>query len=229
VVMLATDDTWHLRYRKGDLYHHRFWGNLVRWGAGEKLRDGNRYARVGTDSLHYRPETCVRIVARISDQDKFPMRDLKPVVEVKGPDGTKRELDMADSGEANGYYEVFFDRTGVKGRYTAMVKCDEAERKLGSDWPTPLVTSFDIDDGIAPVEFARPAADPELVGKMAKLTGGEVVEPKDAEKLYDAFGAAKSEITEYVEEAIWDHPAAMIIFLLSLILLWIFRKRGGLA
>ena len=229
VMMLATDDTWHLRYRKGDLYHHRFWGNLVRWGAGEKLRDGNRCARVGTASLHYRPDARVRIVARISDRDKLPMRGLKPVVEVKGPDGAKRELDMVDSGEANGYYEACYDRTGAKGRYTAMIRCDEAEAQLGSDWPTPLVTSFDIDDGIAPVEFARPAADPELVGKMAVLTGGDVVAPEDVDKLNDAFGAAKSEITEYVEEAIWDHPAAMVAFLLSLILLWILRKRGGLA
>ena len=34
VALLLTDRTWRLREGAGDLYHHRFWGNLVRWGAG---------------------------------------------------------------------------------------------------------------------------------------------------------------------------------------------------
>ena len=40
VALLLTDRTWRLREGSGDVYHHRFWGNLVRWGAGPVLRSG---------------------------------------------------------------------------------------------------------------------------------------------------------------------------------------------
>ncbi|MGY8657250.1 MAG: hypothetical protein ACKVKH_01345, partial [Verrucomicrobiales bacterium] len=37
VAMLLADRTWRLREGVGDIYHHRFWGQLVRWGAGPNL------------------------------------------------------------------------------------------------------------------------------------------------------------------------------------------------
>ena len=40
VLLLAFDETWRLRYKAGDIYHHRFWGQIMRWGVGEKLRAG---------------------------------------------------------------------------------------------------------------------------------------------------------------------------------------------
>jgi len=33
VVWIGLDSTWRWRYQVGDLYHHRFWGQLVRWAA----------------------------------------------------------------------------------------------------------------------------------------------------------------------------------------------------
>ena len=35
-------------FRVGDVYHHRFWGQLARWSAAEKLLPaGNRFVRYG--------------------------------------------------------------------------------------------------------------------------------------------------------------------------------------
>ena len=31
VLFVGIDSTWRWRYRVGDTYHHRFWGQLVRW------------------------------------------------------------------------------------------------------------------------------------------------------------------------------------------------------
>ena len=33
VLWIGIDGTWRWRYRVGDEYHHRFWGQLARWGA----------------------------------------------------------------------------------------------------------------------------------------------------------------------------------------------------
>jgi len=34
VMFLGFDRTWRLRYRVGDAYHHRFWGQVLRWAQG---------------------------------------------------------------------------------------------------------------------------------------------------------------------------------------------------
>lgn len=229
VAMLSNDETWHLRYRKGDVNHHRFWGNVLKWGTGEKLRDGNLFARAGTDRLRYRPGEAVRLIARLADKERLPIMDAKVAATVKLPSGKTRKVDLVKRSGANGYYEVMFDATEAEGRYEVTVESDEASKVLGGDFPKPLATVFDVNGGVEPVEYAKLSADDRLAKKLARLTGGELVATNALDTLDKAFGAGKSEIVEHVEDPIWDHPLALAVFCLALILCWILRKRQGLA
>ena len=48
VLFTGLDSTWRWRYRVGDTYHHRFWGQLAREPAADKLLPaGNRWIRYG--------------------------------------------------------------------------------------------------------------------------------------------------------------------------------------
>ncbi|MEO0416350.1 MAG: hypothetical protein AAF226_15495, partial [Verrucomicrobiota bacterium] len=67
VVMMNFDRTWRFRYGVGDTYHHRFWGQMTRWGSGENLRSGNQQVRLGTDRITYTPNDGVNIVAKVLD------------------------------------------------------------------------------------------------------------------------------------------------------------------
>lgn len=227
VAFFATDETWLLRYRTGDTYHHRFWGNLVKWGAGEKLRTGNRFVRVGTDAIGYRPGDEVKLFARICDKDLLPVTDAKAVCEVKSPDGSVRKVELRKRPGANGYYEGIFDAAEAEGRYTATLVADGVKEALGTDWPETLESSFAVSRGVAPVEYAKLASSEELPKRIAQLTGGVVVTPEKLEE-FD-FGPVRGEITEYIEDAIWDHPAALCVLLAALLALWTIRKRKGLA
>ena len=40
VLFVGLDSTWRWRFKVGDKYHHRFWGQLVRWAASDKLLEG---------------------------------------------------------------------------------------------------------------------------------------------------------------------------------------------
>ncbi|MEC9056576.1 MAG: hypothetical protein VX633_14780, partial [Verrucomicrobiota bacterium] len=75
VAMLLTDRTWRLREGVGDIYHHRFWGQLVRWGAGPNLRSGTPSVRLGTDQLSYTGDDKLQITARLLDEQKNPVED----------------------------------------------------------------------------------------------------------------------------------------------------------
>lgn len=228
-VFFATDELWLLRYRVGDTHHHRFWGNLMKWGSGEKLRDGNVFARAGADRLHYQPEDEVKLMVRLSDKDALPIETAHPTAEIKRPDGTVSTVDLVKREGANGYYEAKLDATALEGRYEVTVSAPEAKEILGEDWPDPLTTSFSVDRGIAPVEYAHLSADDKVVGEMARLTGGCVRRPDAFDDLGEAFGSARSEITEHIEDPIWDHPLALTLLVLALIAVWILRKRRGLA
>ncbi len=230
VVFLATDEMWRLRYRVGDTYHHRFWGNLLKWGAGVKLRDGNRHARVGTDSLHYSPGAPAKIVVRLQDRDSLAIADGKAVAEVTDPKGRKRTLELTALEGSNGYYEALVDEADEIGEWKVAVKSEKAAEILKEDWPKELSTTFRVAESFAPLEYTHLSADEAAPREMARLTGGSTLNPENAEEeLSNAFGAGRGEVEEHVENPLWNHWSVFALLALAFILEWILRKKRGLA
>ena len=237
VAFLASAETWRFRYRIGDTYHHRFWGNLLRWGTGVKLRDGNRFARIGTDRVHYAPGEKVKIRLRLSDADSLPLEGMPIQCFALGPRGRKTSVVISSRPDANGSYEGAFDETWECGDYLVEATCEKARRLLGEKWPDHLATGFSVKKSFAPLEFAHSSCDRALADEMAKLTEGQVVELNattnalSALKLsaFDAFGVGRSEVVDHVERSIWDHPLAFVVLAAAMIVLWILRKKRGLS
>ena len=67
VLWIGTDGTWRFRFRTGDRYHHRFWGQVVRWAAGGTLAAGNAQVRFGPSKPRYEEGEGVTLQARISE------------------------------------------------------------------------------------------------------------------------------------------------------------------
>ena len=53
VIYVAAPVTWQLRYQNGDLYHHRFWGQLLRWAIAREMSTGSKTVRLLTDKTTY--------------------------------------------------------------------------------------------------------------------------------------------------------------------------------
>ena len=49
VLFIGFDSTWRMRYRVGDTYHHKFWGQVMRWATASKLPAGTNLVKLGTD------------------------------------------------------------------------------------------------------------------------------------------------------------------------------------
>lgn len=237
VVFLASDETWRFRYRIGDTYHHRFWGSMLKWGVGAKLRDGNAFARVGSEHIHYAPGEQVKIRARLSDAELLPLEGLEVKCAVTDPNGRRREFALAGSALTTGIYEGIFNETAVGGDYRVEIACDEAREKLGEKWPGRLETGFSVKEVFAPVEYAHLSGDRSLMEAMAAATGGRTL-PNVAtnmplaaqiELLADDFGVGSSEVAERLENNVWDHPLGLLALCVALIIVWILRKRRGLA
>jgi hypothetical protein len=96
VLFVGLDSTWRWRYRAGDTYHHRFWGQLVRWAAAEGLLPaGNRLVRFGTREPIYQHGQEIEVALRLSDEAPPAPFSNHPVVRVLRRKADKTEEEVA--------------------------------------------------------------------------------------------------------------------------------------
>ena len=67
VLYVGLDSTWRWRKGVGDVYHHRFWGQVVRWAADRPLESGNQFVRFGASQPVYRGGQDVELFVRFKD------------------------------------------------------------------------------------------------------------------------------------------------------------------
>ena len=230
VVMLNTDRMWRLRYRVGDTRHHRFWGQVVRWGAGEKLRVGNAFVRLGTDQLRYDVDEPVMIYARLLDANYNGMLDLEPRVVVTDAMGIQvRTLPLSFRPGSNGFYEGSFPGITQPGTYLLKLECDKAEQALGRNFPVNVETRFVVVTAKQPAEAVNVTSSKDAPARMAKATGGAVMTPREWTELKDDFGGGNKTMRDHTEFQLRCMPPLFVLLVLFLTAEWIVRKRVNLA
>lgn len=228
VALLLTDRTWRLREGAGDLYHHRFWGNLVRWGAGPTLRSGGERARVGTDQLTYTPDDKVKVTARLRDSDLRPVEDDSLQAEVLRDGKVVRKVPMAPVKGSNGLHEVELDPFEHSGRYEVRLKGGQTDALVRQDGGDQLQAGFRVVGSRGPIELAETTRNLPLLETIGQLSGGKVVQASEAASLIPLFLTEKDERLETRETSLWD--TAWVLALLAAVLSaeWIVRRAGGL-
>ncbi|MDP7206479.1 MAG: hypothetical protein QGH11_12970, partial [Pirellulaceae bacterium] len=106
VMMLNTDRTWRLRYRTGDRFHHKLWGQILRWAEAEKLQAGTGLVRLGTNKAVYQVGEPVTVSARITDSYAAPLVDEKAMVRVYQDDKLMLSELLKQVPDSNGMYRV---------------------------------------------------------------------------------------------------------------------------
>ena len=241
VLQLNTDESWRLRYRVGDTRHHRFWGQVVRWGLGERLRGGTARLRVGTDRLTYTPHDGIRLLARVLDASGGPVADAAPVavVEPLPPAGAStnaapvaavapaaHRVPLAYVADSQGLYEAMLPPLAETGAYRLSIESPGKLSGEGDD--REVATTFFVAASRRPIEMAAVAARRDVPEALARWTGGRVVAPHEARTLAGAFGEKSRVVTEPLEISLWDNPWLLAALLAALVAEWVLRKRGGL-
>ena len=214
VAMLLSDRTWRLREGVGDIYHHRFWGQLVRWGAGPNLRAGNEQVRLGTDQLTYTGDDRVQIMARLRDRRLNPIVEDGLVAQVSHEDGELIEVPLSSRKGSNGLHEAMagpFRRSGV---YEVRVKGE-------------VTTSFHVVAARSAVELSETTLNQPLLETIAKMSGGLVYAGGDG--LSELYLAEDETRWELRETSLWDVWPVFLLFALCLTAEWVIRRRGGLS
>ena len=231
VVMLNFDRTWRLRYRIGDTYHHRFWGQVMRWGTIENLRAGTQRVRIGSDRLTYTAEEPIIVRAKLLDTDQKPLPDERAWADVYlGEDRVMRKR-LEFRKDSNGIYQTVLNPIADPGRYRLQLESSAAARilrKRGGRRVDQVETEFMVVTTRDPVELAELSADRSIPSRLASLTGGSVTTPDEADSLLAHFGPGNETIMARRDLSLWDGWSLLILMVLAVSAEWILRKRAGL-
>ncbi len=224
VLGLAFDRTWRLRYRTGDARHHRFWGQAMRWGLGERLRAGQERFRAGTDRLVYGPEDAINVMARVLGEDFAGVENaaLEAVLKTgEGREITRTRL-QARAG-SHGFYEALLPPQGRAGA------CRLEVVRLDSPARERVETTLLVTASRRPIEMGDVRPSKGVLEALAKGTGGRVVAPDAVGSLAELFGEGRRTVRERREYALWNNPFVLALLAVLLTLEWLLRKKGGLA
>lgn len=220
VAMLLTDRTWRLREGVGDVFHHRFWGQLVRWGAGPNLRSGTKTARLGTDQLTYTGDDPVSIMARLREKNLAPIRDEELVAEIfrEGEKVGTVPLNYRDG--SNGIHQAKAGPYREPGNYEI--------RLSGSELNEELSTNFRVVGSLSATELAETTLNLPLLENIARLSGGRILENGD-DNLASLFLSGGETREELRETTLWDRWPLMLLLVILLTTEWVLRRRSGLS
>ena len=201
-----------------DLAHRRFWGDAVRWLA-EGRGGGN--LELFADQSVFLGGKRVTLGARLTDDQLRPIDDAEVTVEVV-PDGGGEPISVRlVPGEGRGQY------SGEAGFLAAGLYRLRGSAKRGEQRWTGEGEHFLVDQ--ASLEGAMPAANPDLLRRLAARTDGAFVAPEEAESSIRSLVERRLAAIQTVELKIWNHAGMFLAFVGCVSLEWFLRRRRGLA
>lgn len=227
VLWVGTDGTWRWRYRVGDAYHHRFWGQVVRWSSAGQLATGNRLVRFGPAAPRAAEGQPVPLRAQFAEEATLAPGTLVVArVFRAGADGTSPEGDavavvpLRPAPERPRRFEGQAPALPA-GRYVVKLEAPTVEG-LPSEAAVLELTPLETTERI------ELAASRDALDRLASPGGGRVFREWELAELPPLIAARVRPETRVESTSLWDQPLALGLFVALLSLEWIGRKRLGL-
>jgi hypothetical protein len=227
VVYISSPSTYLLRFRHGDLLHHRFWGQLLRWVTAAERAGGSKYVRLQTDKTRYELGDPATVLVRLTDDANNPVRGAKVGAVATSSEGEKTTIELNADDRVPGRYIGEF--VGLPpGAYRIDATGDEVDRLLAGvekgDDLSAVITVFASQN----IEMLDTKGNRALLEQVAEVTGGQVVPPTAVEEIL-TLTSQTPEVIEHVErQPLWNRWTYLWIIAGCLTIEWIARKRLGL-
>jgi len=219
VLFMGTDGAW--RWRKGveDLYHYRFWGQVVRWMAYQRNMSQGEAMR-----LFYSPDrpeagNVLTLNANVMQSSGEPLRDGTVSVRIVAPSGETDSVRLSPAGEDSWglFTGTFVPEEG--GQYQLVTTCTET----GSRLETAIAVQ-----GQERERLGQPARF-DVLKEISQVSRGQVTPISEVESLLTQLSELPEPELITRRFRIWSHPlwGALLVILLGGF--WSFRKLAGLA
>jgi hypothetical protein len=237
VMYVGLDSTWRWRFKTGDTYHHKFWGQVIRWAASDKpLVTGNEYVRFGTREPLYRAGQEIEVIVRLSELAKslgpnalagarlFRLTKGKPdenagLVPLTKRENRPRELETKLRDLAPGTYALELAIPDLGNQLTPPLGPDGKPQKLRSIFTVSPPDS---------AEMVELGANRPLLADLAERSVGQMFEAEDAGQLVEKLKKAIATRQLRSETRLWRSAWTLLLFLALLTGEWVARKLVGL-
>lgn len=228
VVYLAAPVVYQLRYRQGDGFHHRFWGQLLRWAVARDMAEGSQTVRLSTDKTRYEQGEPVQVSVRLRQPDGRSVAGAAIQVAASQEGNVIQELALVeDSGRPGSYLGV------LKQLPTGPVRLEILGPQVKSllaaeDYNRPVETTIHLDPS-GQLELRHPLCNLPLLQEIADASGGMVVPPTGLKAALDQLNLEPEVIENSSRMPLWNRWDLFWIFIVCLTLEWAGRKYVGLS
>lgn len=214
----AVDSTWRWRYLIGNQYFYRFWSQVVRYLATNRLHTLNRRFELYCDKSEYNIGEKVTLTAKVRDQDFEPSERETQEVKLRAPGALQAEgLELAMVPGKPGSYTKTLTATQT-GTWTAFI---EDPDQPGEDRAQTI--SFEV--MIPSIEQDNAILDKATLEALAQRTGGKFVPLHSIADLPALIEAKPDRVAKDTENReLWDDPLWLALIALLLGTEWILRK-----
>ncbi len=223
VLWLGVDSTWRWRFRVGDKFHHRFWGQLIRWAVGFKATAANQNVRLALTRSVMNEDETTRIQSRWNDRFLAQHPGLKTIAIVEATDGTefRKRLELKPDANRPFMYEADLSDL-ISGEYRITLETP------GLPWEDESPESVLIVREELSEELADLSANRNLMEEIAAASGGRFFYLDEADQIPELF-VDTQEFTSVREEIpLWSHWIVLVLFCVVATTEWMIRKLNGL-
>lgn len=218
VLFMGIDSAW--RWRKGveDLYHYRFWGQVIRWMAHKRHQSHDQGVR-----LFYSPETPVAgqtVYVNVTLSDRLGTPVAKELLKATLVDAEGRTADSFLLTEAPGGWGVYQGKClpMASARYKLKIEGQNSGMRHEAVLETTAKT----------VELTGQPAKSETLAEIARITRGAAGATSDLPAIVGQIKALPKAADTEIRDTLWNNRWWGLLLLTLLVVYWSLRKKMGL-
>ncbi len=215
-LFMGTDSAWRWRRGVEDVYHYRFWGQVVRWMAHQRHLAHGEGIR-----FFYTPESPARgdevhLHATVFDNQGLPMETGRVTAVIEDESGREEQIMLA---KAEGSWGLFSGRFTPRegGVYQIRVRSGETGAEVSSvmdvSWPRRERVGH-------PARF-------DVLREIAAVSGGVATGTGGLPELVERIQLLPEARPREARILLWSHPLWIALITILLAAYWIGRKLMG--
>ncbi len=218
-LFVGSDQLWRIRFKRGDEYHTRFWGQAIQFMTLSRLLGENHRIQIMAEKKNLRAGERVAVTATVLNDLFQPDQRASYVVEVETPQGGEPlKLELGPVPGIPGVFQGFYIPEQVGNHRLRPIL---TERNLAN--------TVELEVTAGNRELLDPAMRSDLFKEMAAKSGGKLLAMDQLPTLSGLVeGKSSTSKVEYDEE-FWNRWEIYVILVGLLALEWLLRRRWDLA
>ncbi len=217
VLFMGTDGAWRWRRGVEDLYHYRFWGQVVRWMAYQR-----NMAKGESMRFYFSPEQpqlrqTVSLSVNAMEKSGEPLSRGEVVARIAAPSGRIETVSLKHSNDEWGAFTGTF-RPTEPGQHQVVLSCQQNGAQLES---RIYVQGSTLEQIGKPARF-------EVMEEIARVSHGRTIKDADSEAVLRAIKDLPGAQSKIRRVQLWSHPLVAATLISMLGIFWILRKVVGL-